>query len=212
MLSLGAGVTTVVCLGLMAARAGIRAGAIVVAIAALIGLGLLRLGGDVTLERLASLDQEISLTRENRLTLWQNCVELIRQRPLAGHGYGTFEQLFDLTRDARFERVWHTAHNTYLEHAVELGLPAAFALHGGMLLLVAYAASGTLRHRRDQALLIAAVGVSAAVGSHALVDFSLQIPAVAITYAAVLGIGCAQAAPSTGRSSTGVTEKHPALA
>jgi O-antigen ligase len=212
LLGLSAGVTTVVCLGLIAARAGVGAGVIVVAVAALIGLGLLRLGGDVMLERLASLDQEFSVTRENRLTLWQNCVELIRGRPLAGHGYGTFEQLFDLTRDARFERVWHTAHNTYLEHAVELGLPATFALYGGMLLLVAYGASGALRHRRDQALPIATAGVSAAVGTHALVDFSLQIPAVAITYAAILGIGCAQATPSTGRSSTGVSERPPARA
>jgi hypothetical protein len=117
LLGLGAGMTTVVCLRLMTAGAGFRAGAIVVAVAALIGFGLLRLGGDVTLERLASLDQEISLTRENRLTLWQNCVELVRARPLAGHGHGTFEQLFHLTRDARFARVWHTAHNTYLERS-----------------------------------------------------------------------------------------------
>ena len=96
----------------------------------------------MTLERLARLDQEITLARENRLALWQKCVELIRERPLAGHGYGTFEQLFHLTRDARFERVWHTAHNTYLEHAVELGLPATFALYGGMMLLVALLCQG----------------------------------------------------------------------
>jgi hypothetical protein len=30
------------------------------------------------------------------------------------------------------------------------------------------------------------------VGMHALVDFSLQVPAVATTYAALLGIGVAQ--------------------
>lgn len=212
LLSLGAGVTTVVCLGLMAARAGVRAGAIVVAVAALIGFGLLRLGGEVTLERLARIDQEMSLARENRLALWQNCLELVYARPLAGHGYGTFEQLFHLTRDAGFERVWHTAHNTYLEHAVELGLPATLALYGGMLLLVGYCASGALRRRRDQWLPIAAVGVSALVGSHALVDFSMQIPAVAITYAAIMGIGCAQAARSSRRSSSGVTEERPARA
>ena len=86
-----------------------------------------------------------------------------------------------------------------MEHAVELGLPATFALYGGMLLLVAYCAGGALRRGRDHAFAVAAVGVSAAVGTHALVDFSLQIPAVAITYAAILGIGCAKPAPPTGR-------------
>jgi O-antigen ligase len=200
LLSLGVGLTTVLCVGLSSARAGARAVAISAGLAVLTAFGLLRLGGEVTLERLARLDQELSLAGENRLALWQNCLELVRERPLMGHGYGTFEQLFQLTRDARFERVWHAAHNTYLEHAVELGLPATFALYGAMALLVACCARGALRRRRDQALPIAAVGVSAVVASHALVDFSLQIPAVAITYAAVMGIGCAQATPSARRS------------
>ena len=196
LLSLGTGLITVLCLGLLKSRAGVRAIASVAGLAALIALGLLRLGGEVTLERLGQIDQEVTTARENRLTLWQNCLELIRERPLAGHGYGTFEQLFLLTRDARFERVWHTAHNTYLEHAVELGLPASAALYGGLFLLVAHCVRGVVRRRRDQAFPIAAVGATVLVATHALVDFSLQIPAIAVTYAAVLGIGCAQAIPS----------------
>jgi O-antigen ligase len=200
LLSLGVGLATVLCLGLSSARAGGRTVAIAAGLAVLTALGLLRLGGEVTLERLARIDQELSLARETRLALWQNCLELVRERPLMGHGYGTFEQLFQLTRDARFERIWDAAHNTYLEHAVELGLPATFALYGAMAVLVGCCARGAVRRCRDQALPLAAVGVSALVASHALVDFSLQIPAVAITYAAVMAIGCAQAAPSARRS------------
>ena len=74
------------------------------------------------------------MVHENRLALWRNCLELIRERPLAGHGYVTFEQLFHLKRDERFERVWDSAHNTYLEHAVELGLPALRYLHVPLIL------------------------------------------------------------------------------
>jgi O-antigen ligase len=196
LLSLGIAVTTVLCLGLLTANARARTVAAVAVAAVLIGLGLLRLSGEVALDRLARIDQEVALTHESRLALWQSCLELIGARPFAGHGYGTFEQLFHLTRDERFEHVWDTAHNTYLEHAVELGLPAALALYGGMALLVAYCAQGVVRRRRDRALPIAAVGASALVAAHALVDFGLQIPAVAITYAAVMGIGCGQAAPA----------------
>ena len=47
----------------------------------------------------------------------------------------------------------------------------------------------------------ARAGASVLVGVHALVDFSVQIPAVAVTYAAILGMGCAQASRS-GRSSS----------
>ena len=199
LLGLGAGIITVSCLAFAGARIGARAGAVMAGIMVLAGLGLLRLGGNTTLERLAQVDQEMTLAGANRLTLWQNCLDLIRERPLTGHGYGTFEQLFHLTRDAGFERIWHTAHNTYLEHAVELGLPATLALYGGMLLLVGHCARGVLRRRRDRVLPTAAVGASAVVACHALVDFGLQIPAVAITYAAVMGIGCAQALPSARR-------------
>jgi O-antigen ligase len=196
LLSLGIGLTTLLCLGMLRARARVRAVAVVSLVAIAIAVGFLRLSGEVTLERLARIDQEVTLARENRLALWQKCLDLIRERPLAGHGYGAFEQLFQLTRDERFERVWHTAHNIYLEHAVELGLPATLALYAGMALLAGHCLRGVVRRRRDQALPMAAVGVSALVGSHALVDFSVQIPAVAVTYAAIMGIGCAQAAPS----------------
>jgi O-antigen ligase len=200
LLGLGAGLATMLGLALAGARVGARAGALAAGVVVLAGLGLLRLGGRATLERLAELDQELTLAGTNRLTLWQKCLDLIRERPLTGHGHGTFEQLFHLTRDPGFERVWHTAHNTYLEHAVELGLPATLALYGGLLALVVHCLRGALGGGRDRVLPAAAVGVSALVASHALVDFSLQIPAVALTYAAVMGIGCAQAAPFARRS------------
>ena len=41
--------------------------------------------------------------------------------------------------------------------------------------------------RRDQVFALAAVGATVLVALHALVDFSLQIPAVAVTFAALLG-------------------------
>ncbi len=53
-------------------------------------------------------------------------------------------------------------------------------------------AAGVRRRRRD--VIYPSVGLAAAilVGTHSLVDFSLQIPAVAATFALILGIGCAQ--------------------
>jgi hypothetical protein len=51
---------------------------------------------------------------------------------------------------------------------------------------------------RKENAIIPAVGasVSVLVGSHALVDFSLQLQAVAITYMALLGVGVAQSESS----------------
>jgi len=99
-----------------------------------------------------------------------------------------------LNDDERFSGlIWDKAHNTYLEHAAELGLPAALALYAGMLLLFLYLLSGIFRRRRDQIYPLVATAATILVAVHALVDFSLQIPAVAVTYAAVLGVGVAQA-------------------
>ena len=55
---------------------------------------------------------------------------------------------------------------------------------------------GVFARRRGQRFTLVAVGATVLVAMHALVDFSLQIPAVAVTFAALLGIGVAQATPS----------------
>jgi hypothetical protein len=41
-----------------------------------------------------------------------------------------------------------------------------------------------------------AVGAAILVGVHSIFDFSLQMPAIAVTFAAILGLGVAQAFPA----------------
>jgi hypothetical protein len=55
---------------------------------------------------------------------------------------------------------------------------------------------GVRRRHRDWAYPALGVAASVLTGVHALFDFSLQIPAVAILYACILGIGCAQSSSS----------------
>ena len=80
------------------------------------------------------------------------------------------------------------AHSTYLQMIMELGWPAAAALYAGLGLLVFRCLQG--RSAVYPAVLAAC---SVLVAVHALVDFSLEMPAVAATYALLLGVGCAQA-------------------
>ena len=49
-----------------------------------------------------------------------------------------------------------------------------------------------LRHRRKAFLPCLGISATIMVGLHATVDYSLQIPAVAMAYAAILGAACAQ--------------------
>ena len=189
-LSLAAALMGFLLLGLLATRPSPRmAAAIILFFALFTGLALY-VSGAFVLERL----MQVEATGGNRTAAYALALDLIRARPLFGHGYGSFEQLFMLNDDERFSGlIWDKAHNTYLEHAAELGLPAALALYAGMLLLFLYLLSGIFRRRRDQIYPLVATAATILVAVHALVDFSLQIPAVAVTYAAVLGVGVAQA-------------------
>jgi hypothetical protein len=70
---------------------------------------------------------------------------------------------------------------------MELGWPAAAALYAGLGLLV-------LRCLQGRSTVYPAVlaSCSALVAVHSLVDFSLEMPANAATFALLLGLGCAQ--------------------
>ena len=84
------------------------------------------------------------------------------------------------------------AHNTWLENAFELGVPAALALYLALGGLVMTCLRGVTRRHRDWVYPATGVAASVLVGLHALLDFSLQLPAVAILYACIMGIACAQ--------------------
>ncbi|GBD45016.1 hypothetical protein HRbin40_02515 [bacterium HR40] len=160
--------------------------------------GLLAVSGGVVWERLLATDE----TGGSRTLVYALALDMMAERPWLGHGLGSFEQAFFLHRDERFGVVFDKAHNTYLEHAVELGLPATVLLYLGPLLLFGRVCRGVFRRRRDQIFPLVATTATVLVGLHALVDFSLQMPAVAVTYAAILGVGVAQAEGQRSRRSS----------
>lgn len=193
MLSGLAGVATLLLLVLLAARPGPRP--LLLALGLAVGLvwALLAWSGGATLERLDQVGAEADLSAGTRGAAYALALDMIADRPWTGHGYGGFEAAFHLYRDARFRAVFDRLHNTPLEHAVELGLPVAALLYLGPLLLLGLCVRGVLVRRRDGVFPLVAAATTVTVGLHALVDFSLQIPAVAVTWAAILGCGCAQA-------------------
>ena len=113
-----------------------------------------------------------------------------------GVGYGSFEKSFRLYRDESISGLYDKAHNTYLENIFELGLFQAWALFLAILWLALVCLRGVWVRRRNW--IYPAIGVAATVlvGAHALVDFSLQIPAVAYTYALIMGVAVAQSLPT----------------
>jgi len=166
------------------------------AFAAVLGGAVLVFGGDDLKYRLDRTD----VSTESRFPGYQRIGLAILDRPWLGTGYGTFEQVFQAYQGTFDHARWDNAHNTYLENAFELGIPAAVALLAAIGWIV-HATARALRRRRGSALYpCLAIAATVLVGAHALLDFSLEIPAVAVTYAAMLGVGCARAPMRSARA------------
>ncbi len=176
--------------------AGLRVVA-VITLVAIISLVFIEFAGHKILQRFAVLSNQTDVDGAGRFAVWDVALRALYERPFLGHGYGGFESIFTLHRDERFSVVYDFAHNTLLEDAVGLGVLAAAFWYIAILTLFIHCIRGFAIRRRHQVYPLAAASATVLVGVHALVDFSIQIPAIALSYAALLGIGCAQAQPST---------------
>ena len=92
--------------------------------------------------------------------------------------------------------LWDKAHNSYLETWLGLGVVFGTMLIGCLVWLAAICFRGAMKRERDATAAMVATVAAVVVGVHALVDFSIQIEGVAITFMAVLGAGVAQSQSS----------------
>jgi hypothetical protein len=151
---------------------------------------LVALGGGLA-GRLGTASASVESSRGD---IFRPTIAAINARPLTGYGAGSFQGVFEAVNTGELYRQGYSidkAHNTYLELALEAGIPAAAALVLSAFSFAALCGLALLR-RKAVRFALAGIGASVLVGAHALVDFSLQMPAVAITYAALLGVCAAQ--------------------
>jgi len=158
----------------------------VTGLAAVLAAGVVAFGG-AYLGRIANEGFE----DVDRTQSWQIVVTGIEASPWLGHGFGTFPEAFPLYRDDRLDsrRHWDKAQDTYLELALDMGIPATFVLLAGFAALVALCWKGLSRRRRERRI-FPAIGIAATVlvGAHSVYDFSMQIPAIATTFAFIMAI------------------------
>jgi O-antigen ligase len=140
---------------------------------------------------------EAGLADANRIRVYAITLWSILDAPLLGYGYGTFADIFPMFRDRSTDVVgiWEQAHNTYLEVFQGLGLIFGSMLVTSIVLLVLKCGKGAMV-RRQVTVPCIATGVAFLVGVHAMVDFSLQLQAVTLTFMAILGAGVAQSVSS----------------
>lgn len=154
----------------------------------ILGIGIVIFSGGFLGERLAKGGDPL------RVENYEQALSAVEDHALLGSGLGSFPQIFPLYRETEVlrEKYVTKAHNTYLENALELGLPAAICLTLAIGLLAWRCWKGIYNRSRDRHFTAMGLSASVLVGLHALVDFSLQIPAVVVAYMFLMGIAVAQ--------------------
>ena len=123
----------------------------------------------------------------DRLTM-----EAVTDHTLLGSGLGSFATVFPRYRTEAVESYYDRAHNDYLQTLLELGVPAGLVLMASVAWLAWRCARGIRVRRRHAVFPCLGLAATVLVALHATVDFSLQIPAVTMTWLLLLGSGVAQ--------------------
>jgi O-antigen ligase len=140
------------------------------------------------------------LVDEQRLCTYASTWQAIKDHLVWGTGAGTFQDVFPAYRadECGIEGHWEMAHSVPLEGWLTFGGAFLVAAVIAYVTLIATYAKGLRERRRYRYVPLACLSILLLVTLHSVVDFSLQIPAVALLVAWSLGAG---AAVSVGRSS-----------
>lgn len=149
-------------------------------------------GGDKVVTRFEQVRDEVesqSDTRMNRGTIWNITVDLIKEHPITGAGFGAYAAAITRFDHSNGTFPLEQAHNEYLE----------LLANGGIIGLIFFATFFTLAARRAyralsaEARLLRSTCFGATLGVfgvliHSLVDFGLHVPLNALVFVVLLVI------------------------
>jgi O-antigen ligase len=132
---------------------------------------------------------------EIRLSLYAESLKAIADRPILGHGAGAFSSIQPLYHSATTpsNTVWDNAHSTVLEILVTLGIPAVLFAVTILGYILSRLAVGWRSSAEETTCLNVLFAVTVAVSLHAFVDFSLEMQAIALYVACLLGLAIGEA-------------------
>jgi O-antigen ligase len=159
-------------------------------LASLLVVDMLILGKWFGFDQLVERLEQTQPTREARV--WSNAytIDYLEDFPLTGSGGGSFYGVFPNYQAPNLQGFHLHAHNDYLEFAVELGIPAALLL-AAFVSLALWSAWRVQRERHTPLYRGAGFAVTMTVlwaAIHSTTDFSLQMPANALTFVTVLAL------------------------
>ncbi|MBI2736007.1 MAG: O-antigen ligase family protein [Rhodospirillales bacterium] len=154
-----------------------------------IGLVVLVIAGNTMVDKMVRASDG-----GDRIRIWLAALQAIRMSPWLGWGLGGFADIYAVLQPAALPVANDLAHSTPLETMVEVGVPMALVGYAIVLIPCGVAFYGALTRRRAHRYLPGgAFAVAVVPIVHSMVDFSLQMPAIAFVVSALLGMGWTQA-------------------
>ena len=158
-------------------------------IVGVIAVAVLFLAGAAFLHKTALLGNAGNL---NRVVIWGVSFDAFLEAPWLGWGLGTYNDVYAIHQPISIPLPNDKAHSTPLEFLVEIGIVGALPAFVACIIPWAICFLGGLRRKGERELPAAAFAIAAVAILHSMVDFSLQMPAIAFVVSAVLGLGWAQ--------------------
>jgi hypothetical protein len=144
---------------------------------------------------------------DGRFCAYPSIVQLLRDNWLLGTGLGSFREAFARYQDPACGKdiLWDRAHSFYLEGWIDLGVvfvPVLLLVVLGLLLTFV---SGIRRRKARRWASATGAAVLLVFVLHSIVDFSIQIPGVAVYFAAVMA-GTAVLSMNRNRAASGTKD------
>jgi O-antigen ligase len=152
-------------------------------------LGIVLIVGDGgTLARVKKTDIET----EERFRVYTIMLEAIERAPWFGYGLGNFDRTFKMMQDERVHGYYDKAHSDVLEIIFDMGVLGASVFFISMATVIWVCIVGYKHRQQGKWYPALGIAVSVMVLVHSVVDFSMQMPAVALWYATMLGLAVGQ--------------------
>lgn len=166
----------------LTATARARKWASVTVAAAFVVLTFFVLGGRVLMRA------DMQGADDARFCAYPSIVQLLKDNWFLGTGLGSFREAYERYQDpiCAQNRLWDRAHSFYLEGWIDLGVifAAVLLVTVGGLVLIFISGMKTRKSRRWASATGASVLLLFLL--HSIVDFSIQIPGVAVSFAAIM--------------------------
>ncbi len=156
-----------------------RTGWLIMVISAFIVIAVGWFGWEPIIERFERLKSPSGGIADLRPDIWRDSLEIARDFPVTGTGYGTFVNIYPAYKSLKTMKIVDHAHNDYIEAVAEGGVVGT-ALFLFFILSVIVHSYGRFRQRKDKYckyLYIGALSGMLAITIHSFTDFNLHIGA-----------------------------------